>query len=116
MSQGNYEPTITDLKEQNVISKEYINKAISTLIPYLIEKVIMIKEFYETKIENFYVWNCSECSSFAENPDKNGSHNGQFSAQIIIFLTASYFSKFSMKYHYLYAVILILSITYHHIS
>jgi hypothetical protein len=78
LSQGNYSPTITDLKEQNVVAQEYINKAISTLIPYLIpafkeliEKVIMVKEFYETKTENFYVWNCSECRSYAENPDRN---------------------------------------------
>jgi hypothetical protein len=79
LNQGNYEPTITDLKEQKVLAKEYINKAISKLIPYLvpafkelIERVIMVKEFYETKTENFYVWNCSECSFYAENPDRNG--------------------------------------------
>lgn len=78
LSQGNYEPTITDLKEQKVMAQEYINKAISKLIPYLIpafkeliEKV-MVKEFYETKTENFYVWNCSECRFYAENPDRNG--------------------------------------------
>jgi hypothetical protein len=79
MNQDNYGYITNDFREQNIIAQEYINKAISTLVPYLlptfkglVEDTIMTKEFYKEETVIFHRWRCLECGSIIETSDKRG--------------------------------------------
>ena len=79
MNRENYSNKVTDLIEQQAMSQEYINNAISAFIPHLIpafKELIekntpsLTNEFYQDMVGTYYGWRCLECSSVIENTDK----------------------------------------------
>jgi|SRR5690349_13494727 hypothetical protein len=80
LSQDNYSNSVTDSIEQQIAAQEYVNKAISGLTSSVIpafkgliesKTPTLIDEFYEDEEVIFYGWECLECFSVIDNPDRN---------------------------------------------